>query len=105
MLLWLWCRPAAIAPIKPLAWEPLYATGVALKKQDRKNKTKNCINTEKMRQTCALRELRVGHARSLQREGTTSFFLRDKPSLFTRTHASNLSSVVSAPFLDGFLLL
>ena len=20
-LLWLWCRPAAIAPIRPLAWE------------------------------------------------------------------------------------
>ena len=30
-LLWLWCRPAAVAPIQPLAWEPLYATGVALK--------------------------------------------------------------------------
>ena len=24
-LLWLWCRPAATAPIGPLAWEPLYA--------------------------------------------------------------------------------
>ena len=24
-LLWLWCRPAAIAPIQPLAWEPPYA--------------------------------------------------------------------------------
>ena len=21
-LLWLWCRPAAVAPIRPLAWEP-----------------------------------------------------------------------------------
>ena len=31
-LLWLWCRPAAIAPIRPLAWEPPYATGAALKK-------------------------------------------------------------------------
>ena len=31
-LLWLWCRPAAAAPIGPLAWEPPYATGVALKK-------------------------------------------------------------------------
>ena len=25
-LLWLWCRPAAVAPIRPLAWEPPYAT-------------------------------------------------------------------------------
>ena len=32
-LLWLWCRPAAIAPIRPLAWEPPYATGEALKRQ------------------------------------------------------------------------
>ena len=31
VLLWLWCRPAAVAPIRPLAWEPLRAMGVALK--------------------------------------------------------------------------
>ena len=37
-LLWLWCRPAATALIRPLAWEPPYAVGVALK--DKKNKTK-----------------------------------------------------------------
>ena len=28
-LLWLWCRPAATAPIRPLAWEPPYAAGAA----------------------------------------------------------------------------
>ena len=32
-LLWLWCRPAATAPIRPLAWEPPYAVGAALKSQ------------------------------------------------------------------------
>ena len=32
MLLWLWRRPAAAALIQPLAWEPPYAMGVALKK-------------------------------------------------------------------------
>ena len=31
-LLWLWHRPAAVAPIRPLAWESPYAAGVALKK-------------------------------------------------------------------------
>ena len=31
--LWLWCRPAATALIQPLAWELLYALGVALKRQ------------------------------------------------------------------------
>ena len=33
VLLWLWCRPAAVAPIRPLAWEPPYAVGTALKKK------------------------------------------------------------------------
>ena len=32
-LLWLWCRPAAAAPIISLAWEGPYAMGVALKRQ------------------------------------------------------------------------
>ena len=29
VLLWLWCRPEAISPLRPLAWEPLYALGAA----------------------------------------------------------------------------
>ena len=33
VLLWLWCRLAAVAPIGPLFWEPPCATGVALKKK------------------------------------------------------------------------
>ena len=37
-LLWLWCRPAAAAPIQPLAWEPPYAMGMALKRQKKKKK-------------------------------------------------------------------
>ena len=32
VLLWLWCRLAAIALIRPLAWELPYAAGVALEK-------------------------------------------------------------------------
>ena len=36
VLLWLWCRPVATAPIHPLAWEPPYAVGVALKRQKEK---------------------------------------------------------------------
>ena len=30
VLLWLWCRLAATALIRPLAWEPPYATEAAL---------------------------------------------------------------------------
>jgi len=38
VLLWLWRRLAAAAPIRPLAWQHPYALGVALKS---KKKTKN----------------------------------------------------------------
>ena len=30
-LLWLWRRPEAVALVRPLAWEPPYAKGEALK--------------------------------------------------------------------------
>ena len=33
-LLRLWWTPAAVAPIRSLAWEPLYAKGAAKKKKD-----------------------------------------------------------------------
>ena len=32
-LLWLWRRPAETALKRPLAWEPPYAVGAALKRQ------------------------------------------------------------------------
>ena len=35
VLLWLWHRPAATTLIRPLAWEPLYDTDVALKSKKR----------------------------------------------------------------------
>ena len=34
-LLWLWLRLAAIAPIRPLAWELPYATDAALKRKQK----------------------------------------------------------------------
>ena len=36
MFLWLWHRQAAVAPIRPLAWDLLCAAGVALKKKSKK---------------------------------------------------------------------
>ena len=35
-LLWLWRRPAAVAPIRPLAREPPYAAGWALRRKKKK---------------------------------------------------------------------
>ena len=46
--LWLWHRPAAVAPIRPLAWELPYATGAALK-SEKKKEGKRERNKEKER--------------------------------------------------------
>ena len=40
VLPWLWCRLAAVAPIRPLAWESPYAIGTALKSKTKKKKWK-----------------------------------------------------------------
>ena len=40
MLLWLWCRLAAVALTRPPACEHPYATGVALKSKKKKKKEK-----------------------------------------------------------------
>jgi len=49
LLLWLWCRPAAVTLIQPLAWELLYALGVALKRK-KKNFPKSMTKKEFSRQ-------------------------------------------------------
>ena len=40
VLLWQWHRPAATAQIGPLAWEPPYVLGAALKQTNKKNQKK-----------------------------------------------------------------
>ena len=40
----LWCRPEATLSIRPLAWEPPYAVGAALKRQKTKDKNKTKQN-------------------------------------------------------------
>ena len=42
-LLWLWCRPAAVARILPLAWERPHAEGMALKTTNQKKKSQKSI--------------------------------------------------------------
>ena len=49
MLLWLWCRLAAVALVGPLAWQPPHAAGIAQKKQktkQNKTKQKNSLYTD-----------------------------------------------------------
>ena len=42
VLLWLWCRLAALALTGPLAWEPPYVVGAALK-SEKKKKVHKCV--------------------------------------------------------------
>ena len=44
MLLWLWCRPAAVAPTQALAWEPPYASGATPKRPKKKKKKKKSFS-------------------------------------------------------------
>ena len=37
-VLWLWCRPVVTAPVGPLAWDPPYAMGAAIKKKTKRPK-------------------------------------------------------------------
>ena len=46
VLLWLWCRPAAVAPFRPLAWELLYAVGAALKSKKKKKRERERERTK-----------------------------------------------------------
>ena len=52
-LVWLRCRPAAIALMQPLSWEPPYAASVALKskKQNKANKKRRSLDFELESQT------------------------------------------------------
>ena len=55
-LLWLWCRPAAVALIRPLAWEPPHSTSAALNskktnKQTKKLCTVSCCGAAEMNPT------------------------------------------------------
>jgi len=65
-LLWLCCRLAATALIRPLAWEPPYAAGVALEKMKRQKKEKKKeMNHLGVYNFVALRIVTVLHNRQL----------------------------------------
>ena len=48
VLLWLLYRPAATAPIPPLAWEPPYAAGASqeMAKRQKKKKTQKTVSQQ-----------------------------------------------------------
>ena len=65
VLLWLWYKPVATAPLGPLAWELPYAVGAALKKKKRKKKEKNI---HIFKELCTITIINFSIFSSLQRE-------------------------------------
>ena len=50
-MLWLWCRLTAVAPIRPLAWEPPCAASAALKRPKKPQTKTNQKKKKKMVRT------------------------------------------------------
>ena len=61
VLLWLWYRLEATAPNGPLAWEPPYAEGVALKRLGKKKKISKFQLATKDEESFLLRISKIGH--------------------------------------------
>ena len=71
-LLWLWRRPAATAPIGPLAWEPPCATGAALEKAKREKKKEKRKKKETLKSKKATTEWKKIFANYISGKGLIS---------------------------------
>ena len=68
VLLWLWCRLEAVVSIRPLAWEPPYAMGVALKKTKRPKKKKKKRKKKKNAKDDHSENIKRGNMKKMQTE-------------------------------------
>ena len=73
-LLWLWCRLAATALIRPLAWEPPYAAGSSPRKdkKTKKKKKKKKGKKKKKRQRQEQKEKKRKQRKRAHRKENTS---------------------------------
>ena len=60
-LLWLWCRPVAITPIPPLAWELPYAADGALKSKKAKKKKKKQKKNKKRKKKKKTKKKKINY--------------------------------------------
>ena len=96
--LWLglWCRLAAIARIRPLAWEPPHAKGAALKRKEKKKLNKKYfiwIQGEKEKKLKCFHSYFLSYQRSEDSETASSFEAkRLTPKFYTQTHNSYMSA-------------
>ena len=100
MLLWLWCRPAAPAPIRPLTWEPPYAAGAAV--EDKEKTTLICGSLGRgSPNPCCSQTARRRLARTcIRRSSPTPSLLTPQPPqrLGSTRFSVSTSSLLSATF-------
>ena len=77
-MLWLWHRPSVIASIRPLAWEPPYATDAALKRQKTKKKKKLIREVRKMqKERKTVKQDKILRLSPFNKVKDLQFFLKD----------------------------
>ena len=85
-LLWLWHRPATVAPIQPLAWELPYAEGVGLKSKKQGKKKKKKVHCPYFF-LCQKWELWISNRKTGKRHGKNCKGLL---SIYTKSDFTNL---------------
>ena len=107
-MLWLWRRPAATPPIRPLAWEPPYASGVALKRQKRKKKKRcwefpSCLMTKDTHTHTHTQKTKISFIRKSRDVGSPSFWSLQGSLVSSRI--SCIPCLVTPSFSHSDLLL
>ena len=101
MLLWLWYRPVVTAPIKPLAWQPPYATYAALKRQikDKINKKDHGLISHWFQLTSAPTFLSLLSGDEKNRSGSATSCALGKPGPQNQTGQEGEKKPPEPPYL------
>ena len=93
-LLWLWCRPAAVSTIRPLAWELSYAAGAALKRLNKQtNKLKRLPELIKTSLSLIARETELQKGKAT----CPNFFIQESKLLVQSSFCHTLLYSLESP--------
>ena len=85
----LWCRSAATAPIRPLAWEPPYGTGAAPKREKKTKKKKKVRLVTKITYILPFQR-NITSILSNNLKPTLGFLLMETPGSKSKANISNM---------------
>ena len=110
VFLWLWCRLAAVAPIRALAWQLPCAAGAALKKQRRKKEIEflivyiNATACNACKRTKSLKQSIICHSQFSLSSSQTSFPLvgsKNTPSFVSQSVGFIVFLLFVSPFISS----